>query len=209
MVPGLVSRYAPGPVYGERTEAQEYVSANRIGGGSLYANAEDVWRFFRSSYMGELLSEAVTAELFALPSDGDLLITGRAPGALAQACLDFNSGLSVVTLSSNSGWPGSFNPDIAALYGGEDVTLTPFAIDDEPVTPEFAALHTGEFVAERFGWEVAIETAETGFVFVQGEVRTAFARTRSGSFHLPIYDWLCDYGQDGKSFTCSLLRFPS
>ena len=202
VIPGLVNRYAPGPVYGERADAQQYVSSNRIGGGSLYANAEDIWRFFRSTYMGEFLSKAVTAELFALPSDGDLLITGRAPGALAQVSLDFNSGLSVVTLSSNSGWPGSFNPDIVALYRGEDVALIPFVIDSGPVTREFAASHTRAFVAERFGWEVVIQTTDTGFVFVQDGVRTTFARTQSGSFHLPLYDWLCDYEEDGWGFTC-------
>jgi hypothetical protein len=39
-------------------------------------------------------------------------------------------------------------------------------------------------------------------VFVQDQVRTAFARTTDGEFHLPIYDWLCRYGDYGMDFEC-------
>ncbi|MDX1661080.1 MAG: serine hydrolase domain-containing protein, partial [Gemmatimonadota bacterium] len=116
VVPQMAHRYAPGPVYGDRAEARTYVVANRIGGGSLHASALDVWRFFRSAYGGELLESGTTEELFPRPSDGDVRITGRSPGSLAQVYMDFESGLSVVTLSSNSGWPGSFNADIVSIY---------------------------------------------------------------------------------------------
>lgn len=202
VVPDMAHRYAPGPTYGERVEAPVYVTANRIGGGSMFASAEDVWRFFRAAYTGGVLGEALSADLFSQPDDGDALITGRSPGALAQVYLDFNTGLSVVTLSSNSGWPGSFNQDIVALYRGEDAHLTPFTLASTPLSSSEAETYSGDFVAERFGWEVEVEAAEGGLIFEQGDVRTAFARTEDGSFHLPIYDWLCDYEADGAGFTC-------
>jgi len=202
VVPGMVGRYAPGPVYGERVEAETYVTANRIGGGSLHANAVDVFRFFRGSFAGDMLSADTTAALFAIPDDGDTLITGRSPGALAQVYLDFEVELTVVTLSSNSGWPGSFNADIVSIYRGEDASLTPFTLDDTPMSDGDASAVTGNFVTARFGWEITIETGEKNLVFVQDGVRTAFARTTDGEFHLPIYDWLCRYGDYGMDFEC-------
>jgi len=200
VVDHMAYRYAPGPVYGERVEAPLYLAANRIGGGSLYASAGDVLRFFRAAITGELLSAETTAALFALPDAGHVRITGRSPGVLAQIYLDGDSGLSVVTLSSNSGWPGSFNADVTALYRGEDATLVPFTLD--PLPADEAGPYTGSFGSERFGWTVRIETTDHGLVFIQDDVRTAFAHTRSGSFHLPIYDWLCDYEADRSGFTC-------
>lgn len=202
VVPMMAARYAPGPVYGVRVEAETYVTANRIGGGSLYADASDVWRFFRDSYRGELLSDESTAALFPKPADGDAQVTGRSPGALAQVYLDFDEDLAVVTLSSNSGWPGSFNSDIVALYRGEDAALTPFALRETPLKPAELRRYAGRFASARFGWEVEIAPADGTLVFVQGNVRTAFAPTAAREFHLPIYDWLCRYAADASALEC-------
>lgn len=202
IVPGMVSRYAPGPRYGTRVEAETYITANRIGGGSLHAGAADLLRFFRDSYSGTLLSKATTAALFPRPDDGDIQITGRSPGALAQIYMDFDDGLSVVTLSSNSAWPGSFNTDIVALYRGEDVTLTPFTLAAAPVSAADLNAASGDFVADRFGWAVSIVAENDGLVFVQDELRTAFAKSTDGEFHLPVYDWLCRYGDYDMEFEC-------
>jgi CubicO group peptidase (beta-lactamase class C family) len=201
-VPDMAARYAPGPVYGDRVAAETYLVSNRIGGGSLHANAMDVYRLFWASYEGRLLDEETTAALFPPPDDGDISITGRSPGALAQVYLDVEDDLTVVTLSSNSGWPGSFNSDIVGLYRGEEPGLTPFEISNESPSGHDIAAITGRFVADRFGWAVAVEQHGDGFVFVQDRVRTAFARTKDGEFHLPIYDWLCRYGGDGMEFVC-------
>lgn len=202
VIPQMVHRYAPGPSYGTRVEATPYVTANRIGGGSLYANAEDVWRFFRATYRGDALSAETTQALFPRPSDGDVFITGRSPGALAQVYYDLEDDFAVVTLSSNSGWPGSFNADIVALYRGEDVQLTPFTLDPKPLSGDEIKRVGGNFRAQRFGWEVRIDAQPSGAVFVQGDLRTAFGRTVAGEYHLPVYDWLCAYAEDGSSFTC-------
>lgn len=201
-VPDMVRRYAPGPSYGERVPAETYITANRIGGGSIYGAARDVWRFFLDSYEGRLLEPATTAALFAWPEDGDVRITGRSPGTLAQVYLDSGSGLAVVTLSSSSGWPGSFNADVVSLYRGEEVALTPFRLAADPLSREALDRISGDFLADPFGWSVSIEAGSANPVFVQGRVRTAFAPTTDGEFHLPLYDWLCLFEEDGSSFTC-------
>jgi hypothetical protein len=198
----MAGRYAPGPDYGTRVKAQTYVTANRIGGGSLYANAEDVLRFFRSSYGGRLLAAETTAAIFERPGDGDIRVTGRAPGALAQIFLDFDDDLAVVTLSSNSAWPGSFNADITGIYRGTAASLTPFTLSSEVMSDSDVAAVAGDFIADRFGWKVSIEPRANSFVFIQDDIRTAFARTTSGEFHLPIYDWLCRYSDYGMEFEC-------
>lgn len=201
VVPMMASRYAPGPKYGERVEAEAYITANRIGGGSLYAPAEDVFRFFRAGIAGRLLGKDSTAALFSLPEDGDTQITGRSPGALAQIYLNAN-GLTVVTLSSNSAWPAGFNRDIVALYRGEPVELIPFDISAEPPDEKWLGTFTGKFREERFGWNATIQLAPDNLVYSQDAIRTAFVATAAGEFHLPIYDWLCRFEEDGSAFTC-------
>jgi hypothetical protein len=61
---------------------------------------------------------------------------------------------------------------------------------------------SGDFVADRFGWQVSIVRKDQQFVFVQDQIQTAFARTTDGEFYLPIYDWLCRYGDYGMDFEC-------
>jgi CubicO group peptidase (beta-lactamase class C family) len=200
-VPDMAARYAPGPVYGERVAAETYITANRIGGGSLYGNAEDIFRFFRDSYDGKVVSPETTAVLFKTPDGGDIQITGRSPGALAQVYLNFDDGLTVVTLSSNSAWPGSFNSDIVSLYRGEDAALIPFQLAETTSQDELQSF-SGTFGMKQFGWIVNIESYAGNLVFVQGAVRTAFARTTDNQFHLPLYDWLCRYSAYNTEFVC-------
>jgi CubicO group peptidase (beta-lactamase class C family) len=202
VVPSMVSRYAPGPTYGERVVADTYMSVNRVGGGSLYGSASDVLRFFRDSYRGNLLSPAMSAALFPRPDDGDTRITGRSPGALAQVYLDLDDDLVVVTLSSNAAWPGSLNADVTDLYRGNPVALTPFAINDAALSATDREAVIGAFVADRFGWEWTIEPRGNQFAIRRNELHTAFVRTTDGEFHVPIYDWLCVFGDYGTEFEC-------
>ena len=202
MVSNMSGRYAPGAIYGERVVADTYMTSNRIGGGSLYAEPEDVFRFFRASFNGALLSEETTAAIFEKPEDGDTQITGRSPGALAQIYMDFDGELTVLTMSSNSAWPGSFNADIVALYRGEEAALTPVTLSGEALSEVDVAAVTGDFVADRFGWEVSIVAEGDHLIMARDEIRTAFARTIDGEFHLPIYDWLCRYSDYGVEFVC-------
>jgi len=202
IVPNMATRYAPGPIYGQRVNAAVYVTANRIGGGSLYANAEDVFRFFRDSFNGNLLDEETTAAIFEKPDDGDVQITGRSPGALAQIYMNFDSGQTVVTLSSNSAWPGSFNSDIVSLYHGQNAELTPFTLSEVDMPADDLQSFSGEFRMQQFNWTVSIESDGGALVFVHGDDKTAFARTTDNQFHLPIYDWLCRYSDYNTEFVC-------
>jgi hypothetical protein len=202
IVPDMATRYAPGPVYGERVAAEIYITANRIGGGSLYAAAEDVYRFFRDSYSDTLLSPETSAALFVKPEDGDIQITGRSPGALAQIYMNFDDNLTVVTLSSNSAWPGSFNSDIVSIYRGEGDNLVPFTISAASMPAADLQAFSGQYAMKQFGWTVSIELLEDHLIFVQDKIRTAFALTTDGEFHLPIYDWLCRYSAYNTEFLC-------
>lgn len=202
IVPNMAQRYAPGAVYGERVEAEVYVTANRIGGGSLYTNAEDLFRFFHDSYNGSLLEAETTAAIFEKPEDGDIQITGRSPGTLAQIYMNFDDDLSVVTLSSNSAWPASLNSDIVSLYRGEVADLTPFTVSETAMPVDELQSFSGEFGMKRFGWTVSIEPLDGSLIFVQNRIRTAFAPTTDNEFHLPIYDWLCRYSAYNTEFEC-------
>ena len=186
------TRYAPGPSPGERVAAARYVAANRVGGGSLIGNATDVFRMFRSSFRGEGTTADVRDMLFSLPEDGDLLVTGRSPGALAQVYYDRNDDLTVVTLSSNSAWPARFAEDIRDLYRGVDLGIAPLVVATE-WSPEVV----GTYTSPTFGWTVAVDSRDTGLVWNQAGEPTAFVPLDSGAFYLPLWDWVCDLRDDG------------
>lgn len=200
VVPGLAERYAPGPRYGERARATTYLVANRIGGGSLYANAEDLFRFFRDAYYGDLVSAETRAELFPLP-DGRAQVTGRAPGALAQLSFEPEGEVMLISLSSNSAWPASFNRDLLRLYLGEDVELAHFALAQGDRSGRQRRI-VGDYFNERFDWRISIELTEHGLVFVQDELRTALSPTAADEHHLPVYDWLCALSDNADILTC-------
>lgn len=203
VVPSMAHRYAPGATPGTRVEATQYLVANRIGGGSIYGSAEDVFRFFRDTLRGSDIPGDIHEVLFAMPDDGDTRITGRSPGALAQIYYDINEDLTVVTLSSNSAWPGTFNRDITALFRGEPLEQIPVRLAEGRSAPEQErAAIVGAYQPERFRWSIRLERAEAGVVYVQNEMRTAFLKTVDGRYYLPIWDWLCRFKDDYASFTC-------
>ena len=105
-------------------------------------------------------------------------------------------------MSSNAAWPGSFNADIVALWRGEETNLTPFRLSEATLSEADLAAITGNFVETRFGWEASIELDGDNLVMARNELRSPFAPTTDGEFHMPIYDWLCAYTDYGMAFTC-------
>lgn len=202
-VESMAHRYAPGATVGSRVEATPYLTSNRIGGGSLYANAEDVFRFFRTTLRGADMPDEIHRALFAMPEDGDIRITGRSPGALALVYYDVNEDLTVVTLSSNSAWPGSFNRDITELFRGRSVTQVPvMLLAEKDVAEDELNAIIGVYKPERFSWDIRLERTERGILYIQNESRVAFRKAENGAYYLPIWDWLCSFNDNYESFTC-------
>jgi len=203
VVPKMAERYAPGPRLGERQRAQTYYDSNRVGGGDLYGDAADVFRVLHAAYFGDLVSPRMRAALFSKKDPGIHQDTGRSPGALAQISFDAEGKVTVVSLSSNSGWPAGFNRDLLRIYRGEPAPLTPFALAKGAAAEALADRVVGKYeIAEPFGWHVVIAKSEQGLVYQQDgdAITTALAPTVAGEYYLPIYDWLC--GLDGNALTC-------
>ncbi|MEO0424544.1 MAG: serine hydrolase domain-containing protein, partial [Pseudomonadota bacterium] len=202
LVPRMASRYAPGERFGTRSRATTYHVWNRVGGGSLYGNADDVFRLFFDAYHGRLVSAQVSERFFARPTSA-VLVTGRSPGALAQIWFDPTRELTVLTLSSNSGWPASFTQDLARLYVGEPVQLVPVEVATAAKAGAAERL-AGTYAAQQFAWQVDLVPMPDGhLVWVHDELRTTLAATRAGAWYLPIYDWLCDLaGEGGATLAC-------
>ena len=202
VVPGMTTRYAPGPVYGERVKAETYVSSNKIGAGSLYANAEDVFRFYRDSYAGRILSADTTTLLFDKPESGTVQFAVRAPGTRALISMDFAADVTVVVLSANSAGPAALSEDIVSLYRGEDIALRQFTLADAALPVDELQTYSGKFRAQQFDRIVTIESLRGNLVFIHGNIKTAFAKTTDGEFHLPFYDWLCRFSAYNTEFVC-------
>lgn len=65
VVPDLVRGYVPGRRRGGRTEPRFYPAELRIGGGSLYSTAEDVFKLFRATFQRKFASEEASDFLFS------------------------------------------------------------------------------------------------------------------------------------------------
>lgn len=201
VVPDMAGRYAPGKAIGKRQRARTYFVSNRIGGGDLYANARDVFRIFHAAFFGDLVSPRMRDALFHHKDSGITQITGRSPGALAQISFDADGKTSVVTLSSNSGWPAGFNRDILKLYLGEKAPLTPFTVATGEKADALAEKVAGKYeITEPFNWQITITRTDQGLVYERDDLVTALTPTAAGEYFLPIYDWLC--ALNGNDLTC-------
>ncbi len=134
VVPGLVQGYLPGPRPGVRSQPRFYPAEIRVGGGSLYASAADVFRLFRSTFQREFATDATSDFLF-WDATRRYEITGRSPGFAAKVFIDIPNDITVVSLANNYSFLVSWGRRLyqAALnepWETADLTAVPHTIPD-------------------------------------------------------------------------------
>ena len=155
IVPGLVQGYLPGTEFGGHRQARFYPSEIRIGGGSLYSTASDVFRLFRSTFQRELATEATSDALFWDPTRR-YEITGRAPGFVAKVYIDIPGDITVVSLANNYSNLVLWGRRLYQAAIGEPMSTTPFTRTSDPFP------HPKDYYAGRFAsrWDEGVVSVD-------------------------------------------------
>lgn len=170
IVPNIATGYAPsGSVGLERAGFLDWTA--KTGNGSLYSDAQGVFRFIRGVHEGQLLAPASVAATFTphTPNSGygwflseangrDVHhVNGRSPGFAAQADYYVRDGVTIVVLANTYiSVTTAIARAIGALYFGTPVEPMP-ALRAEPLDPSAAASLVGEY---QFGPDYYVPNAK-------------------------------------------------
>ena len=100
VVPDLAQGYLPGPRPGSHSHARFYPAELRIGGGSMYSTAEEVFILFRATFQRQFAADTAPDLLF-WDRSGRYEITGRSPGFVAKVFIDIPNDITIVSLANN------------------------------------------------------------------------------------------------------------
>ena len=123
-LPHGVRGYEPSDNIGGRRAPRPYLPETRPGGGSLYASAGDVLRFFQAASRGRLEGSSAVPALFAGNGAG-----GRSPGFYFDVHNDRPADLIVVSAGNTYAAEFRWAENIAALALGQEPLFSPPAAD--------------------------------------------------------------------------------
>jgi CubicO group peptidase (beta-lactamase class C family) len=123
-LPNSVRGYEPGDEIGERRAPRLYLPETRPGGGSLYASAGDVLRFFQAAARGRLEGSSAVPSLFSGNGAG-----GRSPGFYFDIHTDRAADLIVVSAGNIYAAEFRWAENIANLALGQEPLFSPPAVD--------------------------------------------------------------------------------
>lgn len=204
---GWAKGYAPGLVAGSRQPARYYAAETRPGGGSLYASAEDVLRFFGAAWRGRLPGAARYPALFG--GDGPRIgADGRAPGFYMDVHYVRTSDMIVSSTANNYAAEFRWAENIARIALGEQPLFGRLPHFDlgrgaDPAWP-------GRFRNENAGFSQHLEirrTARDQLVLHDhdsGDAR-AMIPLREGGYLDPLYYWVCRRDEATGNLRCAPL----
>lgn len=193
VVENLSTGYLPGTVPASRTRARFYPAEIRIGGGSIYSTAEDVFRLFRATFQRDFASD-VGGDLLFWDATKRYEITGRSPGFVAKVFIDIPRDITIVSLANNY----SFLP----FWGRR---LYQAAVDDPW---EFSSIDWSDSPSDGsnlMGYEGLYESnydlgriskdGHGNLVFedVENNWRVAMIPLDDGLFLHPFFDTICEF----------------
>lgn len=193
IVEGMAIGYVPGVHLGERSRARFYPAQLRIGGGSLYSRAEDVWHLFRKTYQHMVHSEPTALALFGeRGASGE--ITGRSPGFVAKVYVDAPNDIVVASLANNYSYLGSWASALYRVVMDDADELVELAFAGAGVSAARAKYYCGRY---RFGggeFEVYLgDDEQLVYHAPEAEWRVTLVPLEGGSFYMPFYDRICEF----------------
>ena len=200
VIPGMASGYLPGLHPGERTLPRFYPAEIRFGGGALYADADDVFRAFRTTMRHEFASEEISGKLFGR-LDQRYEITGRSPGFVAKVFRNNRNDITIVSLANNYSSLHSWGRRLYQAAIGEPLPSTVLAVVDRRVEPERSAWYAGEYRSER-GATIRISVGGEGHLLfwdVSNDWQVALVPLQDGTHYHPFFDNLCRFEGDGRA----------
>ncbi|MCZ6593701.1 MAG: serine hydrolase [Bacteroidetes bacterium] len=197
VIQGLADGYLPGIIPGGHTKARFYPSEIRIGGGSLYSTAKDVYRLFRATFQRE----------FASKKSGDLLfwdqtkkyeITGRAPGFVAKVFIDIPQDITIVSLANNYSFLVNWGRRLYQAAINDPWKTTSINWVKDTSLPDTTMQYTGIFESR---WDRGfIEWGKNGNLLYEdkeNDWRVAMIPLTKGYFLHPFFDSICRFSGNG------------
>ena len=193
IIDGMANGYLPGISFGKRSKARFYPAELRVGGGSLYSRAEDVWHLFRKTYQHMVHSEETATYLFG-DRTGEGEITGRSPGFVAKVYIDITNDIVVVSLANNYSWLGPWAKNLYKIVMEESDDFKSLVFAKAVMTKKQAEYYSGRYFWDGDYFEIYL--GDEGYLIYYdkpNDWRVAFLPLEDGSFYMPYYDRICEF----------------
>lgn len=206
IIPGMADGYLPGSVPGEVAHARFYPSEIRIGGGSLYSTAEDVYRLFRATFQRKFASDKA-ADLLFWDSTKKYEITGRSPGFVAKVFIDIPQDITIVSLSNNYSFLVKWGRRLYQAAINDPWKSAPIDWIEKTIHPNTASRLTGTF-ASRWDRGVIHRSSRGRLVWEdkENDWQVSLIPLSDDSFLHPFFDLVCRF--TGEKSIDSLICRP-
>ena len=199
VVRDLVRGYLPGKRPQSRGLPRFYPSELRIGGGSLYSTAEDVFHLFRSTFQREFASEETSDFLF-WDRTRRYEITGRAPGFSAKVFIDIPNDITIVSLANNHAFLINWGRRLYQEVIEDGWATERFDVVDRRIPRSHAAYFEGRFVEN--GNEVSISVDDAGsliYADLENDWSLAMIPLTGDRYLHPFFDVICRFEGDTRA----------
>jgi CubicO group peptidase (beta-lactamase class C family) len=193
-VPDLAQGYQPGERVGTRKRSRFYAVETRPGGGSLYASANDMLRFFQSAWRSRLPGADAYPSLFG-GTGPTRAADGRSPGQYMD--VHFVQAADLIVSSSANNYAAEFKwaENLARLALGDSPLFTSLPALDlaarAPATDPWVGRYREEGSTAEFDHEIArSEEGELVLSDRDGNSRALIA-LRAGGYLDPLYYSVC------------------
>ena len=204
IVAGLADGYLPGSVPGGVAHARFYPAEIRIGGGSLYSTAEDVYRLFRATFQRKFASDK-EADLLFWDATKKYEITGRAPGFVAKVVIDIPQDITIVSLANNYSFLVKWGRRLYQAAINDPWKSAPIDRIEKMIHPNTAARFTGTF-ASRWDRGVIHRSSRGHLVWEdkKNDWQVSLIPLSDDRFLHPFFDLICRFtaGELADSLIC-------
>lgn len=193
-LPDLAQGYQPGERIGERKRSRFYAVETRPGGGSLYASAADVLRFFQSAWRARLPGADAYPSLFG-GTGATRAADGRSPGQYIDVHFVRDADLIVSSTANNYAAEFKWAENLARIALGDSPLFTSLPAIDRagraPANDPWIGRYREEGSTAEFDHEIA-RAAEGQLILSDRDGNSrALISLRDGGYLDPLYYSVC------------------
>lgn len=188
-VEGLAVGHMPGRRFGQRVLAPHIDPGVKLGGGSIYSTARDLFKWIRVRRNGDFFEDETAARILPEPTE-TLYEDGRAPGYSAVLVHDPKSDITLIMLSNNYATLALNDVLMEALTSGT-VPISPIAGCSRADATQFAQLIGRYQWPKPFGTQIELREEGGELVYVElfrPDQAVGLAATLDGAILCPLYN---------------------
>lgn len=199
VVPDLAQGYLPGNRPGSRSHVRFYPAEIRIGGGSLYSTAEDVFTLFRATFQRSFAAETAP-ELLFWDQAKRYEITGRSPGFVGKVFIDIPNDITVVSLANNYSFLVSWGRRLYQAAIGDPWQTNRFDPIHRTIPTDRAAYYRGDFASQ---WDRGTISVGPGgdleYFDAENDWEVALIPLPGNRWLHPFFDSICTFEGDQRA----------